>query len=101
MRDRTITAHGLTFVVRSEDTDLAEDGFKLFCGGLQQRLERNDFEEARELHRGWDGAMGVDFHDGSSFLTDLKFSRGGVITVRSAIWCKPDAERAALIGKYL
>jgi hypothetical protein len=101
MHDRTITAHRLTFVVRSEDTDLDEGSFKLFCAGLQQRLERTDFEEALELHRGWDGAMSVDFHDGSSFLTVIKFSRRGAITVRSAIWCKPDAERAALIGKYL
>jgi hypothetical protein len=101
MRDRTITAHGLTFVVKSEDTDLAEEGFRLFCAGLQQRLERNDFEEALKLYRGWDGAMGVNFHDGSLFLADIKFSRRGVITVRSAIWCKPDAERAALIGPYL
>jgi hypothetical protein len=45
--------------------------------------------------------MGVDFHDGSSFRADIKFNRGGAITVRSAIWCKPDTERAALIGKYL
>jgi hypothetical protein len=101
MRDRTITAHGLTFVVRSEDTDLDEDGFKLFCAGLQQRLERSDFKEALELHRGWDGAMSVDFHDGSSFLTVIKFGRRGVIAVQSAIWCKPDAGRAAFIGKYL
>ncbi len=75
MRDRTIAAHGLTFVVKSEDADLAEDGFRLFCAGLQQRLERNDFEEVRELHRGWDGSMGVNFQDGSLFLADINFSR--------------------------
>jgi hypothetical protein len=39
--------------------------------------------------------MGLNFDDGSLFLADIKFSRCGVITVRSAIWYKPDTERAA------